>query len=384
MRKYLTIICLIILSSCIKNLSDEELKESYIKSIEKNNWNKALNYVEEGLRRKPNDTALYFSRALCLNKINPIENNQKITNNLKVFLNNYKTSSRGRLLKYINHYENKQYNEAINEVELIEKYYGISQQTLLMKANAQFLNKSYEKSSLNYEETLSYPNSSENTKVIYYYKIYSKYFAGNKEGALWDTAFLENYGFNKDDDLMELIVNDKLEINNFNKIPFFAEATEFDKLIRLNINLTYNFLLEPIYEKQFYKVKKHNISDLKYLDKNLEILNLRSGEIVELPDDIKQFRKLKALKISSNKINDFDKLFNQLAQIESLEYLNLDYSNLKNFPKSISKLKNLKGLSIEASNIKELPKEIGSLYNLSFLSVRNNGRLKDLPKEKTI
>lgn len=381
MKKYILIISLIIFNSCISNLSDKELKETYRVSIDKNNWNKALKCVDEGLRRNPKDTLLYFSRALCLSKTNPLENNEKITNNLNIFLSNYETSSRGRLLKYINYYTNRHYNEAINEVEIIEKYFGISPQTLLLKANAHFLNKSYKKSAFNYEEVLSYPISKNKSKIIYYYKIYSKYFAGNKEGASWDTAFLENYGFKKDYDLMNLITNDILNIDNLNKIPFFVDIDQFAEEIRPKVGLNYNFLFNPIYENQLFKSKTYNITDLKFLDKNIKILNLSNSQFTEIPNEIKLFKKLKALKISRNKIKNFDALFNQLAELDSLEYLNLDYSNLKNFPKSISKLKNLKGLSIEASNIKELPKEIGTLFNLSYLSVSNNGKLKQLPKE---
>ncbi|MBA6157197.1 leucine-rich repeat domain-containing protein [Tenacibaculum sp. S7007] len=381
MRKYLLIICLICLSSCIKNLTDEELIETYQESINNHKWKKALDCVKEGLIRKPTDTSLYFSQALCLKNINPIKNHQEVLTNINIYLNHYKTSSRGRLLKYINYYENDLFTESIEEVERIEKYYGISAITLLMKANAHFLNKDYKNAAFNYEEATMYPNSIEKFKAIYYYKIYSKYFAGNKEGASWDTAFLENYGLEEDMELMSLISKDQLNIDDYNKIPFYAESENFDKEIRLKINLSYDRLFKPIYtEKLFYEPRK-TVKDLKNLDKNLELLNLSSSNISELPDNIKVFKKLKALDLSRNRIKDFDKLFNQLGELPSLEYLELDYSNLKEFPSSISKLQKLKGLSIEASNIRKLPPEIGTLKNLGYLSIRNNGKIKDLPKE---
>jgi len=381
MRIFLLFLCLITLNSCIKDLTEEELIKSYQESISNNKWKKALGYVKEGLRRTPSDTSLYFSKAFCLKNINPIENHLKILENINIFISHNKTSSRGRLLKYTNLYENGKYKESIEEVEQIEKYYGVSVNTLLMKANALFLNKDYKDAAFNYEETTMYPHPKEKFKTIYYYKIYSKYFAGNKEGAMWDTGFLENYGLKEDNDLMNSISKGQLNINDYNEIPFYSDAKEFDKEIRLKINLDYDQLFKPLYSKKLFYKPKHKVTDLKNLDQNLELLNLSSSNIIELSDDIKKFKKLKGLDLSRNRIKDFDKLFNQLSKLPNLEYLELDYSNLKKFPSTISKLQNLKGLSIEASNIRNLPPEIGLLKNLGYLNLRNNGKIKDLPKE---
>jgi len=381
MRKYLVFICLITLSSCIKNLTDEELIETYQESISNDKWEKALNCVNEGLRRKSNDTSLYFSRAFCLKKINPIKNHKEILGNVTIFLTHYKTSSRGLLLKYTNLYENGKYEKAVTEVEQIEKYYGISANTLLMKANAQFLNRNYKNAAFNYEESAMYPHPEENFKTIYYYKIYSKYFAGNKDGAMWDVGFLKNYGLSEDIELMESISKEQLIIDHYDNIPFYADAEEFDKQIRMSINLDYDRLFNPLYSEKLFYQPKHIATDLKTLDQNIELLNLSGSNISEFTDDIRKFKNLKAINLSRNSIKDFDKLFHQLSDLPNLEYLNLNYSNLKNFPSSISKLHNLKGLSIEASNIRALPKEISALKNLGYLSLSNNGKIKDLPKE---
>lgn len=379
--RLLLLLCLITLTSCISNLTDDELIETYQESINNNDWKKALSCVEEGLNRNPNDTHLYFSKAFCLKNINPIDNHKKILENLDLFLNKNKTSSRARLLRYTTLYENKHYFEAIKEVEQIEKYFGISANTLLMKANAQFLNKDYENSAFNYEEATMYPHQKEKFKFIYYYKIYSKYFSKNKDGAMWDASFLENYNLEKNNDLLKSISNDELKISDYNEIPFSIDIESFDKDIRLKVSLDYDLLYRPLYSKKMFYEPNYKATDLKRLDKNIEFLNLSYSNTNELPNNITEFKKLRGLRLFKNKIKKFDKLFEQLSQLPNLEYLELDSSNLKNFPSSISKLQNLKSLSIEASNISKLPPEIGYLYNLSYLSIRNNSKIKDLPKE---
>ncbi len=379
LRFLLLFLCLITMNSCIKNLTDEELIETYQESVSNNKWEKALTCVDEGIKRNPNNTSLYFSKAFCLKNISPIENHREILESINIFIEKNKTSSLGRLLKYTNLYENRKYKEALEEVGQIEKYYGVSVNTLLMKANAMFLNKDYKNASFQYEEASMYPHPKEKFKTIYYYKIYSKYFSGNKEGAMWDTAFLNHHGLKEDKTLMELISNNQLDINDYNKIEFYNEADEFEEQIK--INLEYDRLFNPIYSKRLFYEANNKVDDLKRLDPNIELLNLSYSNAIELPDDIKKFKRLKGINLSKNKIKDFDKLFRQLSELPNLEYLELDYSNLKKFPSSISKLKNLKGLSLEASNIHQLPKEIGRLRNLGYLSIRNNSKIRDLPEE---
>ncbi len=379
LKNYILAFCVICLQSCIKNLTDEELIQTYQESISTNQWEKALSCVQEGLSRNPKDSALYFSTAFCLKNINPTKNYQEIIKNISLYLTYDKVSSRGRLLKYTSHYENKQYAEAIHEVQQIEKYYGISGNTLLMKANAQFLKGDYKNAAFNYEEATMFPFTQEKFEKIYYYKIYAKYFAGNKEGAMWDVSFLENHGLKENVALLNSISHEQLSIDDYNTIPFYANAEAFDKVIRMQVNLEYDQLMNPLYGEKLFFEPKYKNADLKSLDKDLELLNLSGANIVELSNEIKNFKNLKALNLSRNHIKDFDKLFQQLSELPNLEYLELNYSNLKNFPASISKLQQLKGLSVEASNIRKLPKEIGTLLNLGYLSVRNNGRFKDLP-----
>ncbi|WP_405378170.1 hypothetical protein [Nonlabens sp. Asnod3-A02] len=377
------IICasFLILNSCNKNLSESELIEKYQTALDDEDWVDALKYVNEGLRRKPEDTALHFSKALCLKRQDPIKNSKEITSHLNIYLTSFKTSSAGRLLKYLNYLDNNEFHKAIEEVNKLENIYGISSATLELRANAQFLNKNYPQAAFNYEELLSYNHTSKKFKQFYYYKIYPKYFADNKEGAAWDTAFLPNYGLEENKKLLERIMNSKLDINDYNEIVVNYNFDSFNQEIRTKIGLQYDNLMRPLYGKQLALTKRSNVIELESLNKDIEILNLSFSQVDKIPDAISKFKKLKALSLSKNKIKDFDKLFQQLAQLPQLEFLSINYSNLKEFPPSIKELKNLKGLSIEASNIRALPKEIGQLKNISYLSVSNNSKLQDLPIE---
>ena len=308
-RTILFLLFTIVLNSCISNLTDKELVETYQKSITDNDWEKALKCVQEGLKRNSSDTNLYFSRALCLKKLNPIDNHKKILEDVNIFLSKYQIESRGRLLKYTSLYENQYYQEAIQEVKEIERFYGISVNTILMKAYAQFLDGDYKSALFNFEEALMYPHAKEEFKNIYYYKVYSKYFDGNIEGAMWDASFIEKYGFERDTVLLDLMYTQELSIENYNKIPFYSDALEFDQEIRVKLNLKYDRLFRPFHSSYLYNQPYLKLSDLKSLNQNIEYINLSNAEITELPKEIKNFKKLKALNLSRNKIRDFDQLF---------------------------------------------------------------------------
>ena len=381
MKKYITILALLFLSSCLKNKSEKELITLYQQASTNGQWNKALDCVNEGLNRRPNDTSLFYSKALCLKNINTQLHHKEIDRYLSAYLKKDKTSVRGLILKYTNYYDNQKYALAVREIERLERFYGISPKTLALKANAEFLNRDFKNAALHYEEVLYYPHDSSDFKQLYYYKIYAKYFGGNQEGAIWDTAFLENYGFDPDEQLLDDITNNALNYENYNQIPFVIDLNEFEQSLAFTTGIAYGNLYDPAFITQLYRTPNHLETSLNHLSSDIEYLDLSYSNLSTLPKDIGRFKNLRALNLSRNPIKDFDPVFEQLAQLEKLEFLVLNYTNLKNFPASIGKLTQLKGLAVEAANIRTLPREIGLLKQLSYLSVRNNGRIKDLPKE---
>lgn len=381
LKRILLLSGLLILTSCLKFLNDEELKEKYKQCLDEGNYEKALGCIDEMQERNPTDTTLYFSKAFCLYDLNPIEHHRGVLENLSVFLTYNTSSSQGRLLKYGSHYINGEFAKAISEMEQVERVYGISSMTLWLKANAYFLLEDFKQAEFYYDEVLAYPQSKEFFQAIYKYKVLCKYFAGNKEEATFALMHLEDYGYRKDLQLLSLILNDKLQFADYNEIPFEVGIEEFAEAIRPKMGMEYGSLYKPNHLKQLYTEPKRSLEDLKTLNINTEILNLSYSKIKELPLGINRFQQLKALDLSGNQIKDFDKLFKVLSELPNLEYLALRGSNLKQFPASIELLKSLKGLDIQGSNIRQLPKEIGNLPQLSYLNIKNNGRLKDLPEE---
>ena len=381
MKKYITILALLLLTACLKNKSEQELITLYQEASANEEWIKALDCVDEGLRRNPNDTSLFFSKALCLKNINAPLYHNEIDKNLTAYLKQDKTSIRGLMLKYTNYYDIGKYQLAVREIERLERFYGISSKTLALKANAAFLNRDFKNAAFYYEEALYYPHESDQFKLLYYNKIYAKYFGGNQEGALWDTAFLENYGFEPDEQLLDKITNNSLKYEDYNQIPFVIDLNEFEQSLAFTTGIAYDNLYNPAFITQLYRTPNHLETSLNHLSSDIEYLDLSYSNLTKLPKDIGRFKNLRALNLSRNPIKDFASVFELLGQLEKLEFLVLNYTNLKNFPSSIGKLTQLKGLAVEAANIRTLPREIGLLKQLSYLSVRNNGRIKDLPKE---
>ncbi|MBL3657399.1 tetratricopeptide repeat protein [Fulvivirga sediminis] len=143
MRLHIIVALVLVLSSCLRTLSDKELMEGYQNHSSLGEWEQAYKYVKEGLRRNPNDSSLYFSLALCLNRIDSVGNSEEVLEVLDVYLERYKASILGRLLKHSVLINKGEFEEVIKDVELLEKYYGISSYTLQMKANAYFLNRDW-------------------------------------------------------------------------------------------------------------------------------------------------------------------------------------------------------------------------------------------------
>ncbi|MGJ8685641.1 MAG: leucine-rich repeat domain-containing protein [Nonlabens sp.] len=368
-------------SSCVENLSDPSLKAACQEAVNNENWTKAIKCVDELLKRNPQDTTLYYSKATYLNQLKNPDSHSEIINNLDIYLAYNHKSIEARLFKYGIHYKSKEHLKALEEIEIIESYYGITNKTLLLKAYSSFLNKDFVKAAFYFEEVAMYPINTFKFKDVYYYKIYSKYFDGNKSGAIWDTAFLPNYGLNENPSLMDQINEGSLIYEDYNEIHFDIDIPEFIEHFKIDIGLPYDRLYRPLYQRYLFQSKKHNLNDLNSVNKEIEILNLSNLNLTALPKETKRFKNLKGINLSGNNFKDLNQLFNDLSEFENLEFVSLNRVNLKNLSSSIKLLKNIKGISMDRCNIKSLPAEISHLKNLSYLSLRGNSRLHDLPKE---
>ena len=98
---------------------------------------------------------------------------------------------------------------------------------------------------------------------------------------------------------------------------------------------------------------------------NLTHLELKTS-MIEIPDEIATFTKLKELTIEDGKIATIS---SKLGELKELQSLNLSLNKLTEFPNVILELKNLKRLQIGSNKISSLPEEINKLENLENLGI---------------
>ena len=102
-----------------------------------------------------------------------------------------------------------------------------------------------------------------------------------------------------------------------------------------------------------------NINNICILELNLK----------NIPKEFKNFKYLKYLDLSYNKIKIIP--YN-IKHLSNLEKLNLNYNNIKYISKNIKYLINLKFIFLNNNEIKIIPKEIKYLINLNILFLKNN------------
>nr|XP_010935311.2 putative disease resistance protein RGA3 [Elaeis guineensis] len=114
--------------------------------------------------------------------------------------------------------------------------------------------------------------------------------------------------------------------------------------------------------------------------RRLSMVNV--GEMVEVPDVIKQQKCLRTLLVwrsyKTKMINN--ELFENLSY---LRVMNLSDTRLDSLPDSVGDLLHLRYLNLNGTKIKELPKSIGRLVNLEILNLSGCQSLPTLPKAIT-
>lgn len=109
----------------------------------------------------------------------------------------------------------------------------------------------------------------------------------------------------------------------------------------------------------------HRIVDLS----ELKYLNLRIFWADTIPSDLNKLVNLEVLEIASFQIKELPiKIF----QMSSLKKLNLEGSKIEILHDDIRNLANLEYLSLYANNLVALPSAIGELGNLRFLNLADN------------
>ena len=106
------------------------------------------------------------------------------------------------------------------------------------------------------------------------------------------------------------------------------------------------------------------------------ILHLGNEELTEFPPEIEQFKNLKSLYLSRNKIK---KLPNYLADLELIE-LEISNNELTSIPEVVFKCSTLKKMVLQSNEIKEIDVRFFNLTQLEEINFTGNS-ISNIPKE---
>lgn len=102
--------------------------------------------------------------------------------------------------------------------------------------------------------------------------------------------------------------------------------------------------------------------------KNLKHLDLTSNKITALPADLSYLAGLESLTMTNNKL---DSLQSSVGDLKSLKELKLGNNEIYHVSPRIGQLTQLTTLELWSNNIRYLPSETGNLKNLKELDLRN-------------
>lgn len=115
--------------------------------------------------------------------------------------------------------------------------------------------------------------------------------------------------------------------------------------------------------------------------KKLEILDLSSNDVDNIPDGVSNMMSLKELDLGNNLLREFN---DEIGEIGSLKILRLDNTGLVEFPESLCDLKSLEYLDLSYNKIYSIPDKIKQLVNLESLNLEytniDEGDILDIQK----
>ncbi|WP_422107088.1 hypothetical protein [Winogradskyella sp.] len=365
-------------------MSDEELQIRFDEAYKSKDWEKSKALIDEVIERHPDSVEIYLTRAILSSNLKR-KNQREITSDLTIYLDSFPDNYVVKTLRFQSNYLDSKFDEALEEIDQIIAKKGRNPYLLAWKGNIAFAAKKYDIALDSYNQRLKLSGSYEDLRNTYYYRIFSKYFSGNKEGASWDCAFLPDRGFKEDRELMQRIEEDKLVFEELTN--FIVPSSSLNSIEEALNNYCYDidiFQGERLHRSklidQFFYLEK--VDDLKELLKNPDevyALNLSDSNLKELPTELFEFKNLEYLNLSSNRFRDNEKLFDDLSKFPNLIFLELNRCYLRRLPDNISKLKNLMMLSLTFNDFRKINEHIGELSMLKYLDLGANGKLRELP-----
>lgn len=212
--KYFIFILIIILFSCQQRISDEKLNTHYLESINQKKWAEAITSLNELIKRHPNQSIYYYARAISQSNLKDKTNFDEMIKDLDKAISIH-PDAKYFLLRFQVNLLTTDFQSALNDIELLIQMKGELPFLLSWKGNCAFCLKNFKIAENAYDKRLKLGGQYEEMRNNYYYWIFSKYFGGNKSGALWDCAFLETRGLKDDPQLCDAIQNDLLKWEDY-------------------------------------------------------------------------------------------------------------------------------------------------------------------------
>lgn len=113
--------------------------------------------------------------------------------------------------------------------------------------------------------------------------------------------------------------------------------------------------------------------------RNLKYLDISSNNFTEISETILQLKHLSVLIARNNFLEDFS-LPKKICMLQNLEVLNLSGNLFKSFPVEVTDIQGLKSLYLGGNQIEEVTHEIRKLERLEVLYLGGNN-LRDIPAE---
>jgi hypothetical protein len=375
---------LIFVVACGNLLSDEELRERYEKASDSKNWKAAKDLIDEYLQRKPEDIEAYFSRAKIATNVAPLDI-KSIISDLNTYLEHVPESSLATLFRFQAYLHANEFEKAMADIDTIIERHGKNPFLLSWKGNCAFMAQKFDIAAKMYEQRTRMPGTYEDIRNNYYFMIFSKYLGNNKEGAVWDTAFLDNRGFQEDTLLLRNIIEDKITFEQVAKFELpRLTIEEMDNILKNNCAEYDVFDENKRFRMKFFMdiAKEPKTVDLEVLlpERNeIYFLNLSGNNYKELPKTLLKFKNLQILNLSDNQFVDIGKTIELLSQLPNLQILQLNGCNIRKLPENIALLDDLLVLHLYSNHLKTLPKAIGELRQLKYLGIGQNLELTSFP-----
>ena len=160
-----------------------------------------------------------------------------------------------------------------------------------------------------------------------------------------------------------------------------SKISEIKHIKRVEIDLSYN--RDLIHEDTFHKLaelgnvyglglikhEKGKLDDSIGLLDKLEVLDLWTNGLTELPASFANLKNLKVLNLRNNHLKEIPSYFKEFKKLQNL---NLQFNKIKKVPDFIYTLSELEELNLSTCGLTELSPKLGQLKKLKKLNIAKN------------